>query len=158
MYLFDTDVLSNIVKKNPSPFLLAQLKKIPRDMQFTSAINIAEISYGAARLPHGEKIIRVFEEKVFPNLASLPFDEDSARVYGKLKARLEKKGIIKSEPDLRIASIAIQHQFTLVTGNTKHFEDIPGLVCENWLLGLKGISDRDIREDFRAFRGRRRRR
>ena len=26
------------------------------------------------------------------------------------------------------------------------------------LLGLKGISDRDIREDFRAFRGHRRRR
>ena len=29
MYLFDTDVLSNVVKKNPSPYLLKRLKKVP---------------------------------------------------------------------------------------------------------------------------------
>ena len=39
----------------------------------------------------------------------------------------------KSEPDLRIAAIAIQHTLTLISGNTKHFERIPGLDVENWI-------------------------
>jgi len=59
---------------------------------------------------------------------------ETARVYGRLRAKLEKKGIIKSEPDLRIASVAIQHKLILITGNMKHFENIPGLETENWIL------------------------
>lgn len=134
MYLFDTDALSNVVKKNPSPHFVERLERTSRETQFTSAINIGEIYYGASRSSHGEKIIRAFEEKVFPNLTIIPFDEGSAKIYGELKARLEKKGIVKNEPDLRIASIALQHKLILVTGNTKHFESIPGLEAENWIL------------------------
>jgi predicted nucleic acid-binding protein len=133
MYLFDTDVLSNVVKENPSPYLLKRLKKIPREIQFSTAINMAEIYYGAHKSPNREKIIRIFEEKVFPNVTILAFDEGSARVYGKIKAKLENKGLVKSEPDLRIASIAIQHQLILITRNIKHFKDIPGLHVENWI-------------------------
>lgn len=54
-------------------------------------------------------------------------------IYGDLKAGLEMKGISKSEPDLRIATIVLQHRFILVTGNTIHFENIPVLKVENWL-------------------------
>jgi tRNA(fMet)-specific endonuclease VapC len=46
---------------------------------------------------------------------------------------LEKNGVGCSEPDLRIAAIAIQHKLTLITGNTKHFVNIPGLKLDNWL-------------------------
>ena len=45
MYLFDTDVLSNIVKRKPSQILLQKLGKLPKQLQFTSAINIGEIYY-----------------------------------------------------------------------------------------------------------------
>jgi predicted nucleic acid-binding protein len=133
MYIFDTDSLSNIVKSRPSPRLLKNLKGLPSEFQYTTSINVAEIYYGAYGSPKKEKIFRAFEEKVFPNVTILPFDEDSARVYGQLKAKLEKKGITKSEPDLRIASIAFQHKFILVSGNVRHFKDIPRLKIENWL-------------------------
>jgi len=136
MYLFDTDVLSNIVKTKPSSGLLQKLRKIPSDMQFTTAINAAEIYYGASKSVHRESIIQAFEEKVFPNLLILPFDEGSAKIYGTTKARLEKKGLSASEPDLRIASIAIQHRLTLITGNVRHFKSIPGLVIENWIKNI----------------------
>ncbi len=135
MYLFDTDILSNIVKKSPSARLVKRLERTPREMQYSSAINVGEIYYGAMRSAHSEKIIRAFEERVLPNLTILPFDEGTAKIYGKLKARLEKKGMVKSEPDLRIASVAIQHKLILVTGNTQHFDDIPGLEVENWIVG-----------------------
>ena len=32
-----------------------------------------------------------------------------------------------------IASIALRHNMTLVTGNTRHFSRVPGLRVENWL-------------------------
>jgi tRNA(fMet)-specific endonuclease VapC len=54
-------------------------------------------------------------------------------MYGKLRARLERVGTPVSEPDLRIASIALNLQLTLVTGNVRHFSRIPGLNVENWL-------------------------
>ena len=133
MYLFDTDVLSNIVKRNPSKTLLQKIQKLPRGLQYTSSINIGEIYYGANRYSRREQIIEAFEERVFPSVRIVGFDEMSGKLFGELKARLEEQGIVCSEPDLRIASIAIQHDFILITGNTMHFEKISGLSIENWI-------------------------
>ncbi len=133
MYLLDTDILSNLVKKAPSSLLLRKLKEIPEDLVVTSAINTGEIFYGAFRSSHRERILTFFAEKVFPHLEILPFDDGTAQAYGELRAGLEKKGLTKSETDLRIAAVALQHRLTLVTGNTRHFDNIPGLKLENWL-------------------------
>jgi predicted nucleic acid-binding protein len=133
MYLFDTDTLSNIVKRKPSDILLEKLRDLPKALQFTSAINIGEIYYGAKRSPKKTRILEAFEESVFPNVNILPFDRESGQIFGILKAELEKNGIGCSEPDLRIAAVTLQHNLTLVTGNTKHFKNIPGLRLENWI-------------------------
>lgn len=135
MYLLDTDVLSNLVRKAPSAVLLAKLASLPGDLLHTTSINAAEIHYGAARAEHGEAILRVFEERVFPHLTILPFDEKSAPVFGRLKAGLEKRGTPRSEPDLRIAAIALQHKLTLVAGNPRHFAGIARLRVEDWIRG-----------------------
>jgi tRNA(fMet)-specific endonuclease VapC len=133
MYIFDTDALSNIVKSRPSPRLLKKLNSLSPEFQYTTSINSAEIYYGAHRSPKRDIILKAFEKDVFPNVTILSFDEKSAQVYGKLKAKLEKKGIAKSEPDLRIASITLQHRFILISGNTRHFKGIPRLKIENWI-------------------------
>ncbi len=135
MYLLDTDVLSNLVRKSPSPVLLSRLASIPGEMLHTTAINAAEIHYGAARSARGDEILRVFEEIVFPRLTILSFDAGSAPVFGGLKAKLEARGQTRSEPDLRIAAIALQHKLTLVTGNIRHFAGIPRLRVEDWIRG-----------------------
>ena len=49
------------------------------------------------------------------------------------EAELEKQGLSCSEPDLRIAAIALRYEMVLITGNTRHFKNIPGLRSENWL-------------------------
>ncbi|MFC1848759.1 type II toxin-antitoxin system VapC family toxin [candidate division CSSED10-310 bacterium] len=133
MYLFDTDTLSNIVKRKPSPKLLKKLQTLPYKLQFTSAINIGEIYYGAERTDRRDLIIEKFESFVFPNVQVLSFDHTSAKTYGKIRAILEKRGSVCSEPDLRIASIAIQHKLILISGNIKHFKKIPGLKIDNWI-------------------------
>jgi tRNA(fMet)-specific endonuclease VapC len=133
MYLFDTDCLSNILKKAPSPLLLKKLEALPNGLQFTTSINISEIYFGAYRSKNQKKILAAYEDKVFPNVNILPFDTDSGKIYGRLKALLEKRGLSKSEPDLRIATIAIQHNMILITGNKRHFMKIPGLNVEDWI-------------------------
>jgi len=135
MYLLDTDALSNVIKKSPSARLLRKLAETPSEALFTTAVNIAEILYGAARVPHGERYLSVFKEKVFPCLTILPFDLKSAEIHGPLKAQLEKKGLSKSEPDLMIASIALRNNLTVVSGNVRHFAGIPRLRCEDWIGG-----------------------
>jgi tRNA(fMet)-specific endonuclease VapC len=133
MYIFDTDSLSNILKKKPSIFLLKRLSSLPKSSQFTTSINISEIYFGAYRSKYKKEILKAYEEKVFPNINILSFDMDSGKIYGRIKAYLEKRGLSKSEPDLRIASIAIQHNMILITGNIKHFLNIPGLEIEDWI-------------------------
>jgi tRNA(fMet)-specific endonuclease VapC len=133
MYLFDTDIISRVVKAAPPPALVERLSRVPRALQFTTAINAAEVYYGAARTPRRDALVQAYESLVFARLTVLPFDLESAKVFGRIKASLESRGLPRSEPDLRIAAIALQHGLTVVTGNSRHFADIPGLTTENWL-------------------------
>ncbi len=42
--------------------------------------------------------------------------------------------IVKSRPsEYLLKRIALQHNLTLITGNIRHFERIPGLKLENWI-------------------------
>jgi hypothetical protein len=50
MYLFDTDVLSALAKKRRPGGLMVRLAATPRAAQFTTSINVAEISYGLFKL------------------------------------------------------------------------------------------------------------
>jgi tRNA(fMet)-specific endonuclease VapC len=133
MYIFDTDSLSNVLKRKPSALLLKKLSSLSKNSQFTTSINVSEIYFGAYRSKNQKEILKAYEERVFPNINILPFDADSGKIYGRIKAHLEKRGLSKSEPDLRIASIAIQHNMTLISGNIRHFQNIPGLEVEDWI-------------------------
>ena len=133
MYLLDTDIIGNILKKKPSGKLIKKLKVVPREFQFTTSVNVGEMFYGAFWSEAKDRLIEVFLNKVFPNLTILNFDYESARIFGEMKYDLERKGTGLSEPDMRIASIAKQHKLTLITRNVKHFGRVPGLKVENWI-------------------------
>lgn len=133
MYLFDTDIISRVVKAAPPAALIDRLSRVPRALQFTTAINAAEVYYGAARTGRRDALVKAYEDLVFARLTVLPFDLESAKVFGRIKASLETRGLPRSEPDLRIAAIALRHGLIVVTGNVRRFASIPGLAVENWL-------------------------
>jgi tRNA(fMet)-specific endonuclease VapC len=132
-YLLDTDILSNPLKKSPSPVLLRRQALVPRAAQFTTAITVGEMVYGALRTSRPETLLERFEQDLWSKVSILPFDTDAAFIYGRLRRDLEQQGTPIDEADLRIASIALSHGLTLVTGNVRHFARIPGLNIENWL-------------------------
>lgn len=139
--LFDTDVLSHTMKPYPPQGLLQRVALVPPEDQFISSITVGEMVYGAYRSQRPGYFLEKLDA-VLSNLEALSFDGKAARTYGRLRAQLEQAGTPVSEPDLRIASIALTHDLTLVTGNVRHFERIPGLRVENWLAGqVEGTSD-----------------
>jgi len=133
MYLFDTDILSHVLKKRRSAGLMARLEATPRAAQFTSAVNAAEVYFGVLRKEGQEDLLRYYEGEIFSRLVILPFDQDSARIFGRIKADLERRGLPRFEADLQIAAIAIANNLILVSGNIRHFSGIPGLRVENWI-------------------------
>jgi predicted nucleic acid-binding protein len=50
MYLLDTDILSNLMRRSPSTILIAKLASVPVEQQFTSSVTLGELLYGAYRL------------------------------------------------------------------------------------------------------------
>ncbi len=132
MYCFDTDVLSATMRRDPSLPLIRRLAQIPPNEQFTTAITMGELLYGAARRD-SEKLNRQVRDLIRGALTVLPFDEAAAAVYGPLRASLEAEGRRLDEPDMRIASVALSRDLTLVTANVRHFARVPNLNVQNWL-------------------------
>ncbi len=63
-------------------------------------------------------------------LPIMPIDAQAAAEFDKLRQNKKLKKI--GRRDILIASIALAQQSTLVTRNTKHFLQVPGLKVENW--------------------------
>jgi tRNA(fMet)-specific endonuclease VapC len=133
MFLFDTDIITNILKKKPSELLLKRLSETPRHEQYISTITVSEIVYGAVKSNRSEYHLQNLEKILLPSVNVIGFDSKAAYICGQLRA-LEKKGLPLDLADLEIASIAIAGDFVLVTGNTRHFARITELQSENWFV------------------------
>jgi tRNA(fMet)-specific endonuclease VapC len=132
VYCFDTDILSAVIKPRPALPLLRRLARTPVELQFTTAINVGELVYGAARkgtVGLERRIAGLIEE----GITVLAFDREAAGRYGWLRARLEADGRRLADADLQIASVALVAGLTLVTRDVRHFGRIEDLRVENWL-------------------------
>ena len=126
-FLFDTDAISEVLRRRPSPGYVTWLSAIPRAEQFTSAVVVGELFKGAYRSVDAPRHLRNIETRVLPAVTVLPYDVEIARVYGALRAQLEEAGQALADADLQIAATAVHHDLELVTGNLRHFRRINGL-------------------------------
>lgn len=133
-YVFDTDVLSNALRRGSPSRIRERFGRLPIDLQFTTSISIGELVYGAFIHPtRTGELLAAIDDFVTRNLRVLAFDEAAAHRYGEVRAELEARGEPIGDSDTRIAAIALVHNLTLVTGNIRHFERVPGLRLVNWL-------------------------
>jgi predicted nucleic acid-binding protein len=131
--VLDTDVISDLMRPRPSARLVERLAAIDVSEQATTAITIGELAYGARHAERPELYERAV--RLLSGTRVLPFDRDAATSYGSIRHELERDGRRLPDPDLRIAATALVHRAVLITGNTRHFERVPGLSCEDWLRG-----------------------
>ena len=126
-WLFDTDAISEVLRRRPLPAYLRWLETIARSEQFTSAVVVGELYKGAYRSANREFHLEQIEAKVLPAVTVLNYDAAVARTYGEIDAQLHHLRLPLADADLQIAATALHHGLELVTGNIRHFERIPGL-------------------------------
>src|SRR3978361_578087 len=137
-FLFDTDAISEVLKKRPARGYLRWLAEIPRSEQFTSAVTIGELFRGAFQSQATARHLENIESRVLPAVTVLPYDVPVARIYGEIQVRLAREGRKVEDADLQIAATALHHGLEMVTGNLRHFERIPGLRLQRGRAGAPG--------------------
>lgn len=133
MYLIDTNVLSELIKKSPDSNFMARLRSTPADALFSASICIMELRYGAMKRGNPAGLWTKIEQQILPRIRILPFSYKEAIEAGNLIHHLYSIGQPIGIEDIIIASIALSNGLTVVSANTKHFSRVPDLKIENWL-------------------------
>ena len=132
MYLIDTNVLSELIKKNPDSNFMAKLRTTPADALFSASICVMELRYGALKRGNPSDLWTRIEQQIVAKIRILPFSYKEAIKAGDLIHHLYSIGQPIGIEDIMIASIALSNGLTVVSANTKHFSRIPDLKTENW--------------------------
>ena len=133
--LLDTDILSEILKAKNAGIISKAVEYKENFEQFTiSVITIMEVVKGLHKVGRADAL-----KKFLGGLQAIeiiPFDENCSIVAGCMFADLENTGQPIGRADPMIAAIAVQHNLTLITGNTTHYERLQklgySLKLDNW--------------------------
>ena len=130
IYLLDTNIISYWMRGDED--LINKIRRHrPSDLSICT-ITLAEIYYGIEKSTVNKKERRNKIESICSQLEIYPFDVLAARKYSMIRPQLEKDGIVISERDLQIASIAVANKLIVVTHNVKEFKRIVNLDVEDW--------------------------
>lgn len=127
-FLLDTDTCIYALRHEPG--VRSHLMAISPEDAAVSAMNEAELWYGALNSEHAERHSRDVEAFLGP-IAVLAFDAEAAKEHARLRMALRNKPI--GERDLVIASVALVHRLTIVTHNLREFSRVPGLKSVDWV-------------------------
>ena len=129
MKLLDTDTCIAVLRGDQA---VIEHRATTSDEVATTWITAAELYYGAAKSKTPERN-RGIVTSFLATLPVLGLDETSVQVFGEAKALLERRGQRLADADLFIGAIAVAQRATVVTGNRRHYERIPGITIENWI-------------------------
>lgn len=128
-YLLDTNVVSDLVR-NPQGTIAQHITRVGEAKVCTSIVVAAELHYGAAKKGSPKLLAQLLA--VLEAMVILPFGPPADRIYGSLRARLERSGEMIGGNDLLIAAQALAEDCTVVTDNEREFARIKELSRENW--------------------------
>ena len=140
MIILDTNVLSELMRPQPSQAVVAWVDAQPSDNLFISAITMAEILHGIERLPTGKRKdqLHVIAQALFDEDFAdrvLPFDANTAPRFAVWVATSQASGESVSLADAQIAATCIAHQASLATRNVKDFSQGTLNLINPWLFG-----------------------
>ncbi|MGF1677884.1 MAG: type II toxin-antitoxin system VapC family toxin [Candidatus Methylacidiphilales bacterium] len=134
MFLLDTNILSEMVRKKPNAKVRNQLIHTSVEDCYSSVISRYELRYGALLREDGPLFWKKLQSEILSLPTWLPVSVPVADCAASLAAELERKGQHLDTHDLLIAATAMEHNLTLITRNTKHFQRVTSLRLENWFV------------------------
>jgi predicted nucleic acid-binding protein len=131
MILLDTNVLSELMRREPDPRAVAWVDAQPGRRLYLSAVTRAEVELGIALLPEGRRKdgLRGAAARMFAEFAGrcLPFDERAASIYAVLVSARTRAGRPITVEDAQIAATALASGAVLATRNVADFLGVDGL-------------------------------
>ncbi|MYE02985.1 MAG: type II toxin-antitoxin system VapC family toxin [Alphaproteobacteria bacterium] len=129
-YLFDTNACIALLNDSSSPLRERLHRLAPADVDLPAPVAY-ELYYGAYKSRHADRNLGLLDRLEFE---IVPFDAGDAREAGAVRSELEAAGLPIGPYDLLIAGQARARNLVLVTANSREFERVQGLVCEDWML------------------------
>lgn len=131
-YLLDTNIVSYFLR-DYKPVLVEHVTQAIADQSAAiSVITQAELRYGQAGMEPKDKRRRAID-LLLTQISVLPWTPAAADRYGELKWQRKRQGKPIGDMDTLIAAHALAEKLILVTHNTRHFENVPGLQLEDWM-------------------------
>jgi len=132
-FLLDTNASIALINGAPAAVRARLKKALDGGAQvFVPAVVAFELWYGVEKSTQRQANAQRVEIFFAGPVSQLPFEDEDARVAGRVRARLEAAGKPMGAYDLLIASQALRHTLTLITANTKEFARVSGLLWEDW--------------------------
>lgn len=137
MIVLDTNVVSEVLRAEPDPRVVAWLQMLTDDVAIT-AVTLAELLAGLRRLPNGRRkaaLTSSVEAAIRPYRdtgAILAFDSDAASQYADILAVRERRGLPISTGDAQIAAICRARGAVCATRNLKDFVDTGIALVNPW--------------------------
>lgn len=132
-YLLDTNIVSYFLRGYDAALIERMAQALTAQSAAISVITRAELRFGQAGMEAADKRRRAVD-LVLTQLTVLPWTFVAADHYGAIKNTLKRQGTPIGDMDTLIAAHALAEDLIFVTHNTRHFEKIPGLKLEDWMV------------------------
>jgi len=141
MIVLDTNVVSELMRPDPDPGVARWVRERDRRELRTTAITIAEVRYGIARLADGRRkqallaaaddVLAAFGDQV------LPVDAAAAEHYAVIASSRERAGKPVAGFDALIAAVCRSRGAALATRNISDFDGTGIEIMDPWLQPLR---------------------
>ena len=137
MIILDTNVVTELMRPEPSPGVVDWVDRQTASDLWLTAITLAELLYGIGRLADGHRkstlaghleamVAEDFDHRI------APFDETAAAHYADIVVSRERAGRLISAADAQISAICRSHGGHLATRNTVDFATTGIAVSNPW--------------------------
>jgi toxin FitB len=134
--VLDTNVISELMRLEPHPAVVAWIAAQPNATLCTTSVNKAEILYGIVALPEGRRAAlltaagAMFAEDLADRV--LPFDSAAAARYGEIVTTRGRAGRPIEAFDALIAATALAAGANIATRDVRGFEGLGLTLIDPW--------------------------
>ncbi|MBI2077758.1 MAG: type II toxin-antitoxin system VapC family toxin [Euryarchaeota archaeon] len=123
MILVDSDVLIDVLRKEPRAVDALRRQRETGEVIGSSSVSVAEVLRGCAR----DEATLAVATRVLEAITEVPFGPKSARRFGRLMHTLDRAGARIPTVDGMVAATALEEGGRLMTRNGQDFARVAGL-------------------------------
>jgi len=137
MIVLDTNVISELWKREPDPAVLAWIDAQVVESLYLASVTVAELRFGIAAMPAGKRRAIYhdrLEREVLPVFRGriLPFDLETSKNYATLMANARAGGRAIAKEDGYIAATAHANGMMIATRDVSPFEAAGLSIINPW--------------------------